>query len=51
MKKMKEKWDKWFTNFYKCEDCGKEWNSQYGYSCDDECECGSTSSPYKSIEH
>jgi DNA-directed RNA polymerase subunit M/transcription elongation factor TFIIS len=38
------------TNFYRCPDCGEEWQDEWSCGCDDDCpECGARHiSPYKS---
>jgi DNA-directed RNA polymerase subunit RPC12/RpoP len=40
----------WFRNYYKCADCGREWEDQWSATCDDDCpHCGARHmSPYDS---
>lgn len=41
---------RWFCNFYRCGDCGHEWEDEWSATCDDDCpECGARHmTPYKS---
>jgi predicted nucleic acid-binding Zn-ribbon protein len=39
-----------YRNFYRCDDCGHEWQDEWSCMCDDDCpECGSRHwTPYES---
>jgi hypothetical protein len=40
----------WFRNYYRCEDCEREWSDEWSCTCDDDCpHCGARHmSPYES---
>jgi len=42
-----------FRNFYKCPDCGTDWEDVWDSTCDDSCPaCGARNiSPYKSEDY
>ena len=38
-----------FHNYYKCSECGEEWEDEWDYTCNDRCpNCGAEIEPYKS---
>lgn len=37
----------YFTNYYRCSNCGNEWEDDWSCACDDECSnCGTDMTPY-----
>jgi DNA-directed RNA polymerase subunit RPC12/RpoP len=38
-----------YTNFYKCSECGTEWQDEWDCTCNDRCpNCNTEIEPYKS---
>ena len=39
----------WFTNYYRCERCGEQWEDEWDCMCDDECPaCSLDMTPFAS---
>lgn len=46
---MKDLENKKYRNFYKCSECGKEWQDEWDSTCNDRCpDCDAEIEPYKS---
>ena len=44
--------DRWYINYYRCEDCDIQWEMEWDADCDDKCpKCHSAYTPYKSEKH
>ena len=38
----------WFANYYRCPNCGNNWDGEFDSLCDDDCECGEKVTPHYS---